>query len=298
LNRVFDYFKEHDVEHKRNLKISEISSIKIGGAAAAVAYPGDERELIRLLDFLTSINFPYKVIGKMTNILASDEGYPGVLISTQFLSMLEAAGEVVLAGSGLSVNSLLLSSAKMNLGGLEELYGIPGTLGGLLHNNGGRGNFDLSCALLYARVYSPALKKILTLDGFDLRLGYRSSAFFENDYIALSLALAFVKREEPLVLRKIRAYQRERRTCQPLSYPSLGSIFKREGAVAVSRLIDECGLKGRRVGGAEVSRKHAGFIINLGGARASDVLSLIALIKEEIYQNYGFLPKEEIEILN
>ena len=157
---MFDFLKKHDVNYKRNLKISDISSIKIGGPADVIAYPKTEEQLTKTLDFLESSGVPYKITGKMTNILASDKGYRGVIISTKLFSELEFSDTVAIANSGTLVNSLLFSAAKENLGGLEELFGIPGTLGGLLHNNGGAGNFDVSHAILYAKVYSPKEHKI------------------------------------------------------------------------------------------------------------------------------------------
>ncbi len=289
--------KKHDVNYKRNLKISDISSIKIGGPADIVAYPKTEDELIKTVDFLESISAPYKITGKMTNILASDEGFRGVIISTKLFSEIEFCETLAYAKSGALVNSLLFAAAKENLGGLEELFGIPGTLGGLLHNNGGAGNFDVSNAILYARVYSPEERKILILDNRELKLDYRSSIFFEKRYIALSLALAFVPREYSEVMHKIRLSVEKRRASQPLAFPSLGSVFKREEGKAVSKLIDEAGLKGYKIGSAQISKKHAGFIINRGKATSREVLELIEFIKKEILKKYGFEPKEEIEFL-
>ena len=294
---MFEFLKKHDVNYKRNLKISDISSIKIGGPADVVAYPKTERELISVVDFLKSSSVPYKITGKMTNILASDEGFRGVIVSTKLFSGIEFSGNLALVKPGTLVNSLLFSAAKENLGGLEDLFGIPGTLGGLLHNNGGAGNFDLSKAILYARVYSPSEKKILLLDNSDLVLSYRNSIFTTKDYIALSLAIAFVPKTYSEVMHKIRLAVDRRKLSQPLAFPSLGSVFKREEGIAVSKLIDESGLKGYKIGSAQISKKHAGFIINRGKATAREVLELIEFIKKEIEKKYGFLPKEEIEFL-
>lgn len=289
--------KKHDVNFKRNFKISDISSIKIGGVADMIVYPKSEEELILTVDFLVFNSVSYKVIGKMTNILASDDGFKGVLISTKFLCDINFEGEILYAETGALVNSLLFSAAKRELGGLEDLFGIPGTLGGLLHNNGGAGKFELSNALLYARVYSPLQRKILILDSSDLELGYRKSILSETDYIALSVALAFVSKKYGDVMSEIRSAAARRRASQPLVFPSLGSIFKRENGIAVSRLIDESGLKGYKIGGAEISKKHAGFIINRGKATSLDVVKLIEHVKKEINKKYGFEPKEEIEFL-
>ncbi len=289
--------KKHDVNYERNFKISDISSIKIGGCADYIVYPKSEAELIASVDFFKSNSVPYKIIGKMTNVLASDDGFRGALVSTKLLSKIEFCGVISYVESGALLNSLLFSAAKLGLGGLEDLFGIPGSLGGLLHNNGGAGNFDLSMALLYARVYSPSLKKVLVLDKYDLKLGYRESILGSKDYIALSLAIAFVPKSYEDVINGIRKSVDGRRKSQPIAIPSLGSIFKRENGVAVSRLIDEAGLKGYRIGDAEVSKKHAGFIINRGKATALEVLQLIETIKKEILKKYGFEPKEEIEFL-
>ena len=231
--------KKHDVNYKRNLKISDISSIKIGGPADIVAYPKTEEELIKTVDFLKENSVPYKVTGKMTNILASDDGFRGVIISTKLFSKIEFSENLAYAESGALVNSLLLSAAKENLGGLEALFGIPGTLGGLIHNNGGAGNFDISHSVLYARVYSPSERKILILDNSEMELEYRSSIVSKENYIVLSLAIAFVEARYSDVMHKIRLTVDKRRQTQPLAFPSLGSIFKREGGNAVSRLIDD-----------------------------------------------------------
>ena len=289
--------KKHDVNFKRNLKISDISSIKIGGSADIVAYPKTESELIETLDFLESISVPYKITGKMTNILASDDGFRGVIVSTKLFSEIEFFENLAYATSGVLVNSLLFAAAKENLGGLEALYGIPGTLGGRLHNNGGAGDFDVSKAIIYAKVYSPKDKKILLLDNADLCLSYRNSILCEQNYVALSLALAFTHGKYSDIMQKIRIAVDKRRAAQPLAFPSLGSIFKREKGMAVSKLIDEAGLKGYRIGSAQISKKHAGFIINRGKATASDVIMLIEYVKKEIFKKYGFEPKEEIEFL-
>ena len=297
LYRVSDFLKKHDVDYKRNIKISDISSIKIGGCCDIIAYPESEKTFIFLVDFLETNSIPYKVIGKMTNILASDNGFSGVLVSTKRLTDIKIEGELVYPESGVLVNSLLFSLARMNLGGLEELFGIPGTLGALVHNNGGAGNTDISDALLFARVYSPSEKKILILDRNALKLGYRSSALIGTDFIVLSLGLAFVRRDYREIMQKIRRCVEKRKATQPLKYPSLGSVFKRENGIPVSKLIDESGLKGTRIGGAEISKKHAGFIVNRGGASAKDVRELISLVKKEILKKYGFEPHEEIEFL-
>ncbi len=296
--RVLNCFKEHDVEYKRNFKLSSLSSVKTGGIADFAAFPKKRAEFISLINFCEDCNIKYKIVGNATNILFSDEGFHGIVIFTKRLSEISCAGALSLADCGASLASVIYRMARNNYGGMEALSGIPASVGGAVFNNAGAYGDDISNSLLFAELYSLEDRKFIVADNSKLMLSYRKSVLQKGKYILLSACFAFIGRSESEVLTNMRKYREKRRAAQPHAYPSLGSVFKRHEGFPVARAIDELGLKGRIIGGAQISEKHAGFIINRGGASSRDIKDLIALVKKDVYASYGFLPEEEIEILN
>jgi UDP-N-acetylmuramate dehydrogenase len=296
---VFDYLKEHDVEFKGNYKLSNISSIKIGGPADVVAFPKNESSLISLISFLVNEKIHYKIVGRMTNILPSDKGFRGVVISTKHLDCLDVRDSVATADAGVGLPYMIKRLAKIGLGGMESLSGIPGSIGGAVANNAGAFGSEISTFFLNARLFSVKEKKVKVLDCRDMNFGYRTSILSkkDNEFILLNATFAFSKREIPLIENDISKITQRRKATQPIELPTLGSVFKKSGDVSISKLVDEIGLKGFSTGGAYISEKHAGFIVNKGNASANDVRRLISIIKERVYRAYGIIPREEIEFL-
>ena len=233
----------------------------------------------------------------MTNILPCDGCFSGVLVITAKMNNYSVAENKVYAECGVAFSRLLSNRADKELGGYEQLFGIPGSVGGMIYSNAGAFGREISDVCESVRLYFPKEKRVAVTKRDEMGFLYRSQKYKGTDAVILGADFSFLS----LPRDKIKARQAEfikvRKAKQPYGEKSLGSIFKRRADIPVSRLIDELMLKGTRFGGAEISKKHAGFIINSGGATALDVKILISRVKNEIYAKYGFIPEEEIEYL-
>ena len=294
---LIDFLKKQDVEFIESFDISSVSAIGIGGVASVAVMPNDETQLINVIEFLYSNGIKFKIVGRMTNILQIEDIYNGVLILTGKMSGYSLAENIVAVKCGAVLSKILKEVSAENLGGAEELYGIPGSVGGMVYGNAGAYGKAVSDIFVSARFYCPSEKRIFHLTNSDMNFSYRSSLIKNTDYVLLSSELLFQNKQKEDVTKRIREITNLRQLSQPYGKKSLGSVFKRYSDVPISKLIDELGLKGLTVGGASVSKKHAGFIVNNGDARAGDVLRLIEIIKEKIYNAYGIVAEEEIEYM-
>ena len=295
LLHLLEFFKEQEIEYAEKLDVSTVSYVKIGGAAAYAAMPSSTEKLVKLVDFLIEAEIPYRLVGAMSNILPKDEDYRGVLIITTKCNGYILAENGINAECGVKLSRVIRDAARLGLCGAESLFGIPGTVGGMVYSNAGAYGVSVSDLLTRATVYSPGEKKIFVLDADDFKFSYRHSELMGTDNILLSADFAVHKDDAVKILERISAVGKKRRNTQPCDLPSLGSVFKRSGDVPISLLIDKLGLKGLSVGGAQISKKHAGFIVNTGGATEKNFLELVFLIKNRVYEEYGIMPVEEIE---
>lgn len=233
----------------------------------------------------------------MTNLLIKDGVYHGVVIKTDKISAISRAKNVVSCSCGIKISHVIRSMASLGFGGMEGLFGIPGTVGGMVRQNAGAFGDEISDRFLSALCYYPTEGRIVTVCKDDMHFAYRSSALSESSAVLISATFDFVPMSKETILGKIKDFQATRREKQPLEYPSLGSTFKRCGGKSAGFYIDRVGLKGVSIGGAQISEKHAGFIINRGGATAYDYLKLIDTAKEKVYTDFGIELEEEIEII-
>ena len=293
-----DFLKKQDVKYHENFPISQISSMGVGGKANVVAFPNNIHNLIDEIDFLTEQKIKFKVLGGMTNILPCDEKIDGVLLLTKKIDSYSVAENILTAECGVKLSKVISEAAKFNLGGMENLFGIPGSIGGIVYMNAGAYGTSVSDFLISASIYLPKEKRILKFASSDMDFSYRYSKIKDTDLILLSadFSLNYIPCET--VKNNIRSIIKKRKSAQPYGEKSLGSVFKRNKDIPISRLVDELGLKGFKIGGAKVSEKHAGFIVNTGGATAKDVKDLISFLKSKIKTVYGIDAEEEIEILN
>ncbi len=289
--------KKWEVEYIENFDISKHSYIGIGGVARLAVFPKKCSDLVNTVSCLFLNGLKFKVVGKLTNILFKDSIFDGVIVNTSKMRSYSVAESYVDAECGVGLSRLIYDAASFSLGGLESLYGIPASLGGAVYSNAGAYGNSISDFLCFARVFDLQTQKIRTLSASELELSYRHSLFMTRPMILLYARVNFVKGSQEEIKEKLKQTLSKRRASQPYSEKSLGSVFKREGDIPISRLIDEAGLKGRRIGDALVSPKHAGFIVNCGSASALDVIRLIELIKIELLSRYGIWPSEEIEII-
>ena len=268
-------------------KMSKYTTYKVGGKALAVVYPDNTDKLIKLLDYLHKENIKYKILGNGSNLIFSDDTYEGVIIKLDEFNNLEIKNNIVTVGAGYNLIKLSLKVARLGLVGLEFASGIPGTVGGAVYMNAGAYKSDMGYVVREVKVLTPDLK-IKTLYNKDMNFHYRSSFLQENPgFICLEAKIVLRKGDPDAILEVIKERKQRRIITQPLEYPSAGSVFRNPSNDFAGRLIEELGYKGKHIGGAYVSEKHANFIINKDNAKASDIRKLITEIKEKVKEKYN-----------
>ena len=273
------------------------TTFRIGGPAAVFISPGSEEELREVLNLLKEENIPWTILGNGSNLLVSDAGYEGVVISTtEGLTRLEAEGERIFASSGQLLSRTAKRALKEGLTGLEFAAGIPGTIGGALVMNAGAYGSEIKDVLEYARVMTPE-GEILTLGPKELKMDYRTSCIPAMGYTVLDACFRLKKGNRDEIEAYMNELSLKRREKQPLQYPSAGSTFKRPKGHFAARLIEDAGLKGFTVGGAQVSQKHSGFVINRGDATAADVMELCSHIRKTVKEISGVELEMEVKTL-
>lgn len=281
-----------------NPKMSDYTTYKVGGNAIALVYPTDVNNLIKLLTYLRENNIKYKILGNGSNLIFSDNKYEGVIINLSEFNKLEINDTIVIVGAGYNLIKLSLKTARMGLSGLEFASGIPGTIGGAIFMNAGAYKSDIGYIVSEVKVLTPDLK-VKTLYNKDLDFHYRSSFLQKNkDYICLEAKLVLKHGDANSIMEVIADRKQRRLLTQPLEYPSAGSVFRNPENDFAGRLIEELGYKGKNIGGAYVSEKHANFIINKDHATASDIRNLINEIKDKVKEKYGIELKVEQEFVD
>lgn len=284
------------IEYRRDVPLREHCSFKIGGNAAMMAWPGSEDEIAGLLRAAKEASVPLLVMGKGSNLLFSDTGFPGLVVAlgNRFAAMRKRGDTALECESGAPLASLCRYALEQGLAGLEFAYGIPGSVGGAVYMNAGAYGGEMKDVLLESR-HLDADGAPGSFAGDALALSYRRSAYTDGELVITKAVLRLTPDDPARIRERMEDYMQRRKDKQPLEYPSAGSVFRRPPGAFASALIDECGLKGRRVGGAEVSVKHAGFIVNCGGATCGDVLELIAQIQSEVQRRTGHRLECEIK---
>lgn len=278
--------------------LSKYTTYKVGGRARAIIYPKDRKSLVELCQLIKIYNVKYKILGNGSNLLFSDELYDGVLIKLAEFNKIEFVRNKVICGAGASLMKVAREAMKRGLAGLEFASGIPGTIGGAIYMNAGAYKSDMGYITTNVTVLTDDLK-IITLTNGEMDFHYRSSYLQKHkDYICLEAVLKLTKGDK----KEIEAVTKERRErrveSQPLEYPSAGSVFRNPEGMYAGKLIEDLGFKGLTKGGAEVSLKHANFVINKGGATAKDIHDLIIFIHDAVFDRYGVDLKIEQEFVN
>ena len=277
-----------------NEPLSKHTSFRIGGPASVFVTPPDEKSLSDVIKACDASGVKRFILGNGTNVLAADEGYDGVIIQIyKNFSEIKINGTKIKAGAGVLLSKLSSEAAGASLAGFEFASGIPGTLGGAVTMNAGAYGGEMKDVLTDVTVYVPG-EGIKELDAADLKLGYRTSVLKSTDMIVLSAGLQLEKGDENAIRERIAELKEQRTSKQPLEYPSAGSTFKRPEGYFAGKLIMDSGLKGYCVGGACVSEKHCGFVINKGNATAADVKELMDHIVKTVEEKYGVRLEPEI----
>lgn len=274
------------------------TTFRIGGPARYYLVPENEEEIREALDFAREKGYSFYIIGKGSNILFCDEGYDGVIIEIGrgFDHILCREDGTVTAEAGIAMSSMAAKLAAAGLTGFEFAGGIPGTLGGGIAMNAGAYGGEIKDCIRKVKVLTPE-GGIRVLDQEELQLGYRTSVIQKSSYLVLKGEFAFHKDKAEAIQARMRELNQRRRDKQPLEYPSAGSTFKRPEGFFAGKLIEDAGLKGYRVGDAQVSEKHCGFVINRGEATAADVAQLIREVQEKVKEQFGVMLEPEVRMI-
>lgn len=284
-------------EYNEDTLLSSCTSFKIGGKADFFVQPDSVEKLTAVASECKKIGAKILILGKGSNLLVSDEGFRGVVISTSKLDKIELIDETtVYCQSGVTLSKLCRFALDNSLTGLEFAYGIPGSAGGAAYMNAGAYGGEMK-DVLFKCDHLSADGVISSYSDSELELSYRHSVYSKSDKIITALYLKLRKGDKEEIKAKMDELMGKRRDKQPLEYPSAGSTFKRPEGYFAGALVEECGLKGFTVGGAQVSEKHAGFVINIGGATASDVIGVIEHCKKTVYESKGVMLEPEVEII-
>lgn len=292
------YAKSIGAEIIENAPMSKYTSFKCGGDASFLIVPESLEQVELIIKKATENNVTPLVIGNGSNLLVTDDGIDGIVIKIgSKISKIELLDDTtILCEAGASMKSLCMFALENSLSGLEFAYGIPGTLGGAVYMNAGAYGGEMKDVLLSCKHIDNS-GNVNTFKKEELKLNYRHSAYTENGYTILSAVLKLKKADKVEIKEAMDDKLRRRKEKQPLEYPSAGSTFKRPIGYYAGALVEQSGLKGYTVGGAQVSEKHAGFVINKGGATATDIITLIADVQKKVYEDSGVHLEPEVKII-
>ena len=283
-----EYNREHEdpIEIKQNEPMSRHTSFKIGGNADLYIIPHDMDALIETVRILKETETKRYFLGNATNVLFDDAGFCGAVVSLGNICAIKVIENRIVTEAGASLNLVCKTARDKELSGLEFAYGIPGSIGGAVFMNAGAYGGEMSQVIAQSTYLSLDDMTVHTIPLTAHEYGYRESVYRHNNWLVLSAVLELQKGEYDKINAAMNDYMSRRVDKQPLEYPSAGSVFKRYPGRYTGQMIEECGLKGYSIGGAQVSEKHAGFIVNKGGATSADVLALIEHIKNEVYKKF------------
>jgi len=299
MSSVLKFIKDNDIgKYLENVSLKKFTTYKVGGDAKIIVYPKDEKKLISLLKYIKSRNIKYKILGNGSNTLFSSKEYDGVIIKLDCFNDIEVLNNKIKVGAGYNLMKLASLAMRKSLTGLEFASGIPGTVGGAIYMNAGAYKKDMGYIVQSVKVLTPSFK-VITMTNKELHFHYRDSFFQHNkDYICLGATLKLVLGKKSEIMAVNEERKKRRLESQPLEFPSAGSVFRNPEGMYAGKLIEDLGLKGLTKGGAQVSNKHANFIINKNNAKAEDIKELIEFVKEAVYEKYDVLLKVEQEFVN
>lgn len=286
------------IQLKEGELLSNHTTFRIGGAAKYFAVPKNEEEIMEAVDFAIVKDLPYYILGKGSNVLFADEGYPGVIIEIGAgMEKVERTGDTgIRAQAGVSLSALAAFAAREGLSGLEFAGGIPGTLGGAVTMNAGAYGGEMKDVIVSAKVMDEE-GAVQELSCEELQLGYRTSIVQKKQFVVLEAEFSLKPGETETIQNTMKELNAKRREKQPLEYPSAGSTFKRPEGYFAGKLIEDAGLRGYRVGDAQVSEKHCGFVVNRGKATCAEVLQLIKDVQKEVKEQFGVQLEPEVRII-
>lgn len=297
-DQILGCLKQQNIFVLQDEPMKNHTTFKIGGNAKLLINVKSVSELKQVLNCCKKYNTEFFILGNGSNLLVSDKGLNKVVIALDgdFKKIDILDDTTIYCGSGVTLAKLCNKALSMNLSGLEFAWGIPGSAGGAAFMNAGAYGGEMK-DVLYSCTHITPDGEIGVIKASELELAYRSSVYKHNGYIITGITVKLNKSSQDDIRIKMDDFLSRRKSKQPLEFPSAGSVFKRPHGNYAGTLIEQCGLKGTSVGGAQVSTKHAGFIINTGGATCSDVCNLIELIQKTVYEKTGYNLEREIILL-
>lgn len=277
--------------------MADHTTFRIGGPADCFVQIENKEQLIQVLKYLNQVEVPFFILGNGSNLLVSDKGYQGIILQIgQKMSKIEVEGDVITAQAGASMAQVARAALEHGLTGLEFASGIPGTIGGGIVMNAGAYDGELSGVVTQVNVVNGA-GECMELENDSMEFGYRTSTIRNNPFTVTEVVLKLEKGDREQIKAKMEDLAARRREKQPLEYPSAGSTFKRPRGYFAGKLIMDAGLRGFRIGGARVSEKHCGFVINIGNATAEDVRDVINEVQERVKERFNVNLEPEILFL-
>ncbi len=287
-----------ELQVQENAPMAKFTSFRAGGCADLLVQPHNTEELRAALRILQEEECPHTVLGNGSNVLVRDGGYRGVIVKLgDGFDKVAADGSIIRCGSGALLPAVAKAAADAGLSGLEFASGIPGSIGGAVFMNAGAYGGEFKDVLLKATVISEDGARIFDMDTDMLKLGYRQSVLQKSGDIVLEAEISLEPGDENEIKKTMAELKSKRNAKQPVNYPSAGSFFKRPEGYFAGKLIQDAGLKGVSVGGAEVSQLHSGFLINKGGASAADILQLMKIVQAAVMDRFGVMLEPEVRII-
>ncbi|WP_252229456.1 UDP-N-acetylmuramate dehydrogenase [Clostridium sp. ZBS15] len=285
-----------DTQMQENAKMSEHINFRVGGPVDILLTPNTKEQIVETIKICKENKIPFYVLGNGSNVLVKDSGIRGVVIKLSEFNNIVRDGNIIKAESGALLKDVSAEALKASLTGFEFACGIPGSVGGAVFMNAGAYDGEVSFVIKEAEVMDEE-GNIITLSKEELKLGYRTSIIMKKNYIIISATFCFESGEKDKIEGRVSELTNKREEKQPLEFPSAGSTFKRPEGHFAGKLIQDAGLKGFTLGGAAVSGKHCGFIINKGNATAKDILDLIEYVQKEVKKQFDVDLYPEVRII-
>ena len=297
IDKLISFLDNLGIRYETDTLIRNYITFRVGGPCRLMCFPDSQDKIVNLVNYLKQNSNDYYIIGKGSNLIAPDSGYDGIIINTcEYDSFAVTGNNIITCSAGTSLMKLCRFALDNSLSGLEFAYGIPGTVGGAVYMNAGAYGGEMKDVLTGVS-YIDDEGVLRTARQDELDLGYRHSMFSGRSFFILSAELTLAEADKSSIKEKMDDLLERRRSKQPLEYPSAGSTFKRPEGYYAGALIEECGLKGFSVGGAQVSEKHAGFVINKDNATASDIIELIRQCQQNVKDKKGVSLETEVKYI-
>lgn len=282
---------------RQNESMAKHCTFRCGGEAEIYIVPGTVEELVQVIAACKENDYPYMVIGNGSNILVRDEGYKGAIIEiNNRISSIDVIGEDIVADAGAKLSAVAIAAYENDLAGFEFAHGIPGNVGGAVVMNAGAYGGEMKDVIKWVKVLNDN-NEVEKIEAEDLELGYRTSVIAKKGMVVLQMCIGLQIGSAGEIGEMMQILMEKRRFKQPLEYPSAGSTFKRPEGYFAGKLIEDAGLRGYRVGGAMVSEKHCGFVINYDNAAATDILQLIQDVQDKVKEHSGVTLEPEVKII-